>query len=190
MLANRVTFVGLNVAVLGIVIAPNDWSVSVLCLMAAGLFDLFDGVIARRTRNHDFGLGKQLDSLVDAVSFGVLPLAILRAFGGNIHLDIAVSFLYITCVVRRLAIFNTLSEEVSHFWGLPVTYVSLVFPFVLVLHELLDEEYVVWSARIVLVVLSILFTSRLRIPKPKKAAYFVYPAISAVPLAVWIFRTF
>lgn len=102
------------------------------------------------------------------------------------RLDSAVSLVYATCVVRRLAIFNRLAGELDYFLGLPVTYVSLVLPFMLIVPEFLEHTYVIWLARILMLALSLLFTSSLKIPKPGKAAYFVYPGISIFPLIVWI----
>lgn len=86
----------------------------------SGIADNLDGRIARFTRTgSDFGT--ELDSLVDAISFGVAPGFILyRAFfleGWGWIL----SFAYIAAVVIRLARFNIQQggHAKKHFIGLP-----------------------------------------------------------------------
>jgi len=84
-MANVVTFTGLFFAVLGMVMAETQWMLSILGLMGAGICDLFDGPIARRSKNHNFVVGKELDTLIDMISFGILPIIILISFGGCVH---------------------------------------------------------------------------------------------------------
>ncbi|MFM8438896.1 MAG: CDP-alcohol phosphatidyltransferase family protein, partial [Candidatus Kapaibacterium sp.] len=52
--------------------AHGDFSHGTSLIFAAGVFDMLDGVMARLTRSAS-ELGVELDSLCDAVSFGVAP---------------------------------------------------------------------------------------------------------------------
>ena len=108
--------------------------VSALLIFAAMVFDAFDGSAARLLgQNSEFGA--QLDSLCDAVSFGVAPAFLMlqlvrHTFAEQAHLAFewpgrilwAVAALYVLCAILRLARFNVETEEDdSHefFSGLP-----------------------------------------------------------------------
>ena len=76
------------------------------CIIIAGILDMLDGSVARLTRTGS-AFGAELDSLVDAVSFGVAPGYIMFAlFFADAQWSWVLSFVYITAVVVRLARFN------------------------------------------------------------------------------------
>ena len=87
----------------------------------AGILDMLDGRVARFTRTgSDFGA--ELDSLVDAISFGVAPaLVMYELFFQEGAWSWTVAFVYVTAVVVRLARFNVeqAGRAKSHFNGLP-----------------------------------------------------------------------
>ncbi|HSU15824.1 CDP-diacylglycerol--serine O-phosphatidyltransferase [Longimicrobium sp.] len=91
-------------------------------IVLAAVFDMLDGRIARFTATGS-AFGEELDSLVDAISFGVAPaLIIYFTFlknGGEWSWIVA--FLYITAAVFRLARFNIeqAGTAKSAFHGLP-----------------------------------------------------------------------
>lgn len=91
-------------------------------IVGAAIMDLLDGRIARFTATGS-AFGEELDSLVDAVSFGVAPAMIVYfSFlqqGGEWAWIL--SFLYIVCAVFRLARFNIeqAGTAKSTFHGLP-----------------------------------------------------------------------
>ena len=97
-------------------------------IFAAMVFDLFDGYLARRTRSAS-KFGAELDSLCDVVSFGAAPAFLLIRLGAGFegrlvqNVFLGVAFLYLVCVVLRLARFNvhTTVDVRSHltFCGLP-----------------------------------------------------------------------
>ncbi len=103
-------------------------------IFLAMLFDMLDGSAARLT-NQTSDFGAQLDSLCDAISFGVAPgFILLQLANPDHHLLMQVAFpfpprllwaiavLFMACAILRLARFNVESdEEDSHeyFSGLP-----------------------------------------------------------------------
>lgn len=104
-------------------------------IVFAGVLDMLDGRVARFTSTGS-AFGAELDSLVDAISFGVAPGMILY------HLHFAdgdwgwtVTFVYVTAVVVRLARFNVeqAGHAKSHFHGLPSPTAGMIlatyFPF-------------------------------------------------------------
>ena len=87
----------------------------------AGTLDVLDGSVARFTRTGS-RFGAELDSLVDAISFGVAPGFILyRVFFESTQGYWILSFVYIMAVVVRLARFNIEQggEAKRSFHGLP-----------------------------------------------------------------------
>jgi len=90
-------------------------------IVFAAIFDLADGRIARFTRTGS-AFGAELDSLVDAISFGVAPAFILyQLYLSETAWGWILSFAYVTAVVLRLARFNVEQggEAKTHFHGLP-----------------------------------------------------------------------
>lgn len=163
------TYLSLLSAGSGIVISLSDgghpyWGIFFLLL--CGLFDAFDGKVARTKKNRtnmERNFGIQIDSLADVIAFGVLPavigIALLRTspylrgaglFGSHwsaVTIKIilyAVLMLYILAALIRLAYFNVTEEErqkseggVRKFYtGLPVTSAALIFPTVMLLRYL------------------------------------------------------
>jgi CDP-diacylglycerol--serine O-phosphatidyltransferase len=98
-------------------------------IMAAMVFDMFDGYVARLSKTAS-KFGGELDSLCDAISFGVAPAFLLLKMGPGweprplLHQLLAgIAALYVVCAVLRLARFNVdnTPDPASHkrFRGLP-----------------------------------------------------------------------
>lgn len=91
-------------------------------IIFAGVLDMLDGRVARFTRTGS-AFGAELDSLVDAISFGVAPGYIMFQlfFADDLGWSWTLSFVYITAVVVRLARFNIEQggEAKRYFHGLP-----------------------------------------------------------------------
>lgn len=87
----------------------------------AAVTDLLDGRIARFTRTGS-AFGEELDSLVDAISFGVAPALIMHAlYFSDGNWNWVIPLLYVSAVVIRLARFNVeqAGETKVCFHGLP-----------------------------------------------------------------------
>ena len=98
-------------------------------IVAAMVFDMFDGYVARLSRTAS-KFGGELDSLCDAVSFGVAPAFLLLKIGPGweaprvLHQLLAgIAALYMVCALLRLARFNVdnVPDPAAHkrFRGLP-----------------------------------------------------------------------
>jgi len=90
-------------------------------IVVAGILDMLDGRVARFTRTGS-RFGAELDSLVDAVSFGVAPGYIMyQLFFSDTQWSWTLSYVYVTAVVVRLARFNIeqAGEAKRYFHGLP-----------------------------------------------------------------------
>ncbi len=107
--------------------------------MAAALADFLDGAIARWLQVHS-PLGAQLDSLADAVSFGVVPgVVFYHLLGGTagtgIHLAATPAFLLPVFAVLRLGRFNLDTRQSEHFIGLATPATTIfVLGWLLIVH--------------------------------------------------------
>ena len=99
---------------------------AVLFIVCGGVCDMLDGRVARAT-NSGTEFGEQLDSLVDAISFGLAP-AMITYFAvltpgepGRDRWSWILVFFFCMCAVLRLARFNITQAggKKSYFLGLP-----------------------------------------------------------------------
>lgn len=123
MLPNGFTLANLFFGIFAIVAASRGQHAQAgWYIVIGGFADALDGRIARAT-NTGSAFGEELDSLVDAISFGVAPammmyFAVLRHSGW----DWILVFLFTACAVMRLARFNVESAgqpKAAYFTGLP-----------------------------------------------------------------------
>jgi CDP-diacylglycerol--serine O-phosphatidyltransferase len=127
--ANGLGGAGALLAVMGYMADPRPARLLValaffpVCLAA----DFLDGRVAR-LRGGGSAIGAQLDSLSDAVAFGVAPAAIGYAAGLRGAGDVVALLFLVGCALGRLARYNAtahaLADEcgkVKYFEGVPVT---------------------------------------------------------------------
>jgi CDP-diacylglycerol--serine O-phosphatidyltransferase len=100
----------------------DDLFLASMCMVLAALFDLADGAVARAL-NVSSPIGKDLDSLADGVTFGVLPsflmIMALRHQGFLFEWWTALPACLAVCAVLRLAKFNNDPTQTHYFSGLP-----------------------------------------------------------------------
>lgn len=121
-LAHVVTFANLACGFGAILLAFEDHpGQAVSLIFLAGVLDFFDGALARLA-GHGSPLGKELDSLADLVSFGVVPalLAYQHQVGPSRLVVGLVCTAFVVGAAWRLALFNVL-DPVKDFRGLPIT---------------------------------------------------------------------
>jgi CDP-diacylglycerol--serine O-phosphatidyltransferase len=104
--------------------------ISAMLVFLAMVFDMLDGRAARWAKQTS-QFGAELDSLCDAISFGVAPAFILIKFASEVREDMpmlaarllwGIAVLYVMCAILRLARFNVETEEEDtheSFSGLP-----------------------------------------------------------------------
>ena len=121
-LPNLFTTASLFSAFYGIVQATNgSYEHSAIAIVVAAVLDSLDGRVARMTNTvSDFG--KEYDSLVDLVAFGLAPALILYEWGLKDlgKLGWLTAFIYAAATALRLARFNTRDTKGNrYFRGLP-----------------------------------------------------------------------
>jgi CDP-diacylglycerol--serine O-phosphatidyltransferase len=101
----------------------GQYLMAAYAIVAAAVFDLLDGRVARLTRSTS-KFGAEYDSLCDLVSFGMAPglllyLWALQPFG---RIGWLASFVFTACGALRLARFNVQAHivEKNYFQGLPI----------------------------------------------------------------------
>jgi len=87
--------------------STNDMYIAALLVFAAMIFDALDGPVARISKQTS-SFGAQLDSLCDAISFGVAPAFLMLKSSQVFHPRLlwVIAVLYMLCAVLRLARFN------------------------------------------------------------------------------------
>ncbi len=121
---NFITSMNVVCGIIGVVFAfKGSFEYAFYLMLAAAVFDFLDGLSARLLGAYS-DMGKELDSLCDLVSFGVLPSVMLyklmctQMFGESV-------FCWIPLVMTvagalRLAKFNVDKRQSDSFLGLPV----------------------------------------------------------------------
>src|SRR5207247_10603572 len=134
-LCNLLTYISLLCSLLAVFAAREyrSWEAAGLLLAVSALADTFDGKFAllfQRTENES-EFGAQLDSLVDAVSFGIVPVVCLQSLvqfdSASARFELLVAaFVYVLCAVTRLGYYNLHHHEQSGLIGLPTTLSGLL----------------------------------------------------------------
>jgi CDP-diacylglycerol--serine O-phosphatidyltransferase len=140
-----------------IYIIKHDFRTASFLIIAAVVMDFLDGRVARITSSSN-EFGKQLDSLSDAVSFGVAPAILGYGLGLNSYFAIIILVYFTSCGVLRLARFNAINEK--GFIGVPITVNGLLFP---ILYFIIGNfnNYIL----IIYVIMGLLMISTLKIKK-------------------------
>lgn len=150
----------------------HDYTTAAWAIVAAGVFDMLDGRIARLAKaTSEFGV--QYDSLSDLISFGMAPAILLyqwalEPFG---RFGWLTAFLFCACGGLRLARFNVTSETApkNYFQGLPIPIAAGV-----VATFIIFNQSVGWLAHpelpvlILALALAILMVSTVRFPSYKE----------------------
>jgi len=131
--------------------ASDKIDLALVLVVGAALLDGIDGRVARMM-NATSKIGAELDSLADAINFGVVPALILSTTLMRGHdLGWAIALVYCCALILRLARFNTLSDDEDtpgyardFFVGVPAPAAALIALGPLGLHQWLGDGW--WSS--------------------------------------------
>lgn len=164
-LPNFLTCCNLICGCLGIIFLWEDQTIpSAYFVWGAVLFDFFDGFAARILKISS-PIGKELDSLADVVSFGVLPALFmykLIAFESPVPYLPYVALLIAICSAIRLAVFNIDVTQSESFKGLPTPANALfitALPFLH--HQAFDPLHSPIVLTLITLIFSLLLVSRI-----------------------------
>jgi CDP-diacylglycerol--serine O-phosphatidyltransferase len=165
--------------------SQSDFKTAAIFIVAAGLFDMLDGVMARLI-NSASELGVELDSLCDAVSFGVAPSYMLYQvyFHEVPNIGALLACLPAMAGVFRLARFNvqlTSLEDKQYFTGMPIPAGALTIVSYIVFFHLAD--FIPLNLKVpliyfVTIVTSLVMVSRIKyanVPRPSAKSFKASP---------------
>lgn len=171
-----VSIVSLLFGMIAIFLAfSGAYGTAAACLLVSAAADGLDGYVARKTSSGP--LGPHIDSLIDAVSFGVAPAVIIYCMTESI-ISIVFVFVYVTCGILRLARYNAFPPEKPEYSGIPITgaAVSLVLAIILSLNLEkigITSEYMSEILVIFMFILSLLMISTIPYSKVMKKRTFM-----------------
>jgi len=133
---NTITCLNLFSGCIGVLLLlKGNYMGAFYCVLASGIFDFFDGMIARLLHVKSL-IGKELDSLADVVSFGFLPgtvmYMLLQEVTDHAYLPYA-GFIITVFSALRLAKFNIDERQTSDFIGVNTpmnTFLVISLPFI------------------------------------------------------------
>lgn len=149
----------------------GDFISSAWAILAAAIFDMLDGRIARLAKATSL-FGVQYDSLSDLISFGLAPAILLylwalEPFG---RLGWAAAFLFMACGALRLARFNVTSSVLpkNYFQGLPIPMAAGIVATFIIFCQAMDWTEMQFSMLILSFVLASLMVSTIQFPSFKE----------------------
>ena len=113
LLPNTLTLINVCIGLSSIKFALDaKFELSIIAILFAAVFDALDGRVARLVKGTSL-VGKELDSLADAISFGVAPAFIMYFWSlSNLgKFGWLLTMIYVVCVTLRLARFNVTSNS-------------------------------------------------------------------------------
>ncbi|MEU6119677.1 CDP-diacylglycerol--serine O-phosphatidyltransferase [Streptomyces sp. NPDC047117] len=165
--------------------ARHSAAMVVILMLLASVFDLFDGLVARKLRAS--AMGAELDNLSDLISFGLAPAYFVVTWGmvaqdANQRVSVVAAVVVLLAVILRLARFSCVTVPNGMFQGMPspfgaLTVVAIVLLELPFLPTLLAIIGVAW-----------LMVSRVEYPKPRgrlAVAMLSWIVASMAMLAAW-----
>ncbi|MEW1899413.1 CDP-diacylglycerol--serine O-phosphatidyltransferase [Streptomyces albidoflavus] len=158
---------------------------AVMLILLASLFDLCDGLVARKFRSS--GMGAELDNLSDLISFGLAPAYFVVVWGlvgegSHLWLTVVGAVAVLLAGVLRLARFSVTTSRDGMFEGMPIPFAALTVVSIV----LLELPFALTLALVVGV--AWLMVSRVEYPKPTgrmAVATVVWAAVNIGCLVAW-----
>ena len=190
-----ITYIGVAFAVFGMnYVIKGNLKFGMICMVIAGVCDLFDGKVARMCKRTDeekkFGI--EIDSLADMVGFVVFPVVIGYSMGLNAYYNILAYVLLVLAGITRLGFFNISVAEtnkdvpVKTYSGLPVTSTSIIIPLFWFICELIKKISFKAIYVYIIYMIALLFVLNFKIPKLKGKAYVIVAIIAIIVLTLMI----
>jgi CDP-diacylglycerol---serine O-phosphatidyltransferase len=187
---NVCSLLGLLSAMFGIYFAiEGNFLASIIGVLWAVLFDWYDGIIARKMKGRTKEqrvFGEQLDSLIDIVSFGILPAVLLLSYGNYSVWFMPGAFIIVSAIAIRLSYFNVYGLiDSKTYMGLSVDNNGLILAFVFLFESFFSHTVFSIILYTLLMVLAALNLASIRIPK--LGGKWVYALIAYVLVMTTVF---
>ncbi len=142
-------------------------------LIISGILDGADGAISKWEKS---AMGKQMDSLADIVSFGVLSGLIIVLYSPS-TLSLATAGFIVTTGMLRLARFNIIGRE--NFEGIPITFTGIAISLLVL------ADFPPWSISIVALALSALMISWIEYEKVRNSILLFIMGVLLIMSAIY-----
>lgn len=185
--SNTVTYLSILAGLLAIVAAREaaSWSLAGACLAISAAADTLDGRFAglftRDERQRRFGV--ELDSLADALTFGLVPvvtLYLLLEFDSTAGRAgwLLAALGYVVCAVTRLGYYDLHHQESRGFVGLPTTVAGLIWSSAFLARPTAGP------AAALLVACAVAMVSSLPVPRPRGLGLLAFGGWAAALVAL------
>lgn len=143
----------------------GKYKIAIALVIIAGIFDRYDGAMARKF-NSVSPLGVQLDSMADALSFGIAPAVLIYMIKfsseKNWILLGFITVIYIVSGLFRLARYNAYGLDYDgNFMGIPITACGMLLVALSIFAKRMPYQFYA----VLLVILSYLMVSTHKIKK-------------------------
>ncbi|MFD7923542.1 CDP-diacylglycerol--serine O-phosphatidyltransferase [Streptomyces sp. NPDC059740] len=144
--------------------ARHSAAMAVILMLAASIFDLFDGLVARKLRSS--AMGAELDNLSDLISFGLAPAYFVVTWGmvaqdAHQRVSVVAAVVVLLAVVLRLARFSCVTLRDGIFQGMPSPFGALTVVAIVLL------ELPFFPTLLAIMGVAWLMVSRVEYPKPR-----------------------
>jgi phosphatidylserine synthase len=177
-LPNICSLAGLFCALLGIYFSIlQHFSIAVVAMIWAVLFDWGDGIIARNMKDRTKKQGEfggQLDSLIDMVSFGICPAVFLLSYGQFSVWYLPGAFVIVAASAIRLSYFNVFGlVDSSTYKGLALDNNVILFAFIFLFEQFFSPGIFSIILYTIFMIMAGFNLSSLRTPKFSGAWFYV-----------------
>ncbi|MCR5723707.1 MAG: CDP-alcohol phosphatidyltransferase family protein [Treponema sp.] len=185
----------------------KSFVLALLCLMIAGVMDMFDGKVASTKKDRTDSeklFGIQIDSMADIISYGVFPSLIVYTLAlGDAHypiehpwkarIVICICALYLLSALIRLSFFNVDEMERQSktdgsrktYLGLPVTSAAVVLPAVFIgAYFAGTSRPPIEIAAFFLMLMAVLFITPFKMRKPHLVGKIILVAVGVIELTL------
>jgi CDP-diacylglycerol--serine O-phosphatidyltransferase len=175
---------------------PDTLFWAAILIIIAALCDGLDGPAARLLKVREGGIGEQLDSLADMVTFGAAPgallyhayfhkLGVVQMLGLSFPSGLLLASLFPVTAAYRLARFN-LSHDPASFRGLPspIAGVGIALFFILRRGDLSSEDLIYILP--IYIMLALLMVSTIKYNKPQPGLRSNYAPLRILVLVLFI----
>lgn len=188
------SYIGLLFGVISIYFSRiNNIKLALLSLMFASLIDMFDGTIARQFKRTEkekqFGI--EIDSILDTINFGVVPIIIYLNMQYSNWYDYIISFLYLSVITMRLAYFNTdlanlkgINKNYEIYYGFPVTTIPIFLTLGFLVSSLTKLDLII---PLTMIISMILFITKIKIKRYKNKCFNIILIIIGISLIALMF---
>ena len=168
--------------------------IAAVLIICSIVFDSVDGWVARKiNRNDEFGFGKNIDSLSDAVSFGASPAIFLYCISKTIADSptiavVLIAAFMVVCGILRLTRYNAINDYISFegFIGFPIPGIAIIL-----VSYYFTGLFNIYVAMVLMAIISIFMISNLKYKKLDNVKILIISVILIIlmifPLSLSIF---